>query len=84
MSLSTFYDAFRAVTAQTPLQYLKEIRLNRARQAMIWEGVTAARAAAQVGYSSPSQFSREFKRRYGRTPTQEVKWAVASGEWQSG
>ena len=80
MSLSTFYDAFRAVTAQTPLQYLKEIRLNRARQAMVWEGVSAKKAAAQVGYSSPSQFSREFKRRFGRTPTEEVEWATTSGE----
>jgi len=80
MSASTFYEAFKAVTAQSPLQYLKEIRLSRARQIMIWEGTSATRAASMVGYGSASQFSREFKRRFGRAPTQEVEWAAANRE----
>jgi AraC-like DNA-binding protein len=67
-------------TSQSPLQYLKEIRLNRARQILLWEGSTAHRAALRVGYGSASQFSREFKRRFGRPPSQERAWAVASGE----
>ena len=80
MSVSSFYDAFRAVTSLSPLQYLKEIRLNRARQIMLWEGMSAKRAATRVGYSSPSQFSREFKRRFGRPPGEERRWALATGE----
>ncbi len=80
MSASSFYEAFRAVTSLSPLQYLKEIRLHRARQIMVWEGVSAKRAARSVGYSSDSQFSREFKRRFGRPPGQERQWAIQTGE----
>lgn len=80
MSVSAFYDAFKAVTSHSPLQYVKEIRLNRARQILLWEGASAKRAASSVGYSSASQFSREFKRRFGRPPGQERQWALASGE----
>lgn len=83
MSPSTFYDAFKSVTSYSPLQYLKEIRLTRARQLLVWEGSTANRAARQVGYSSASQFSREFKRRFGRPPGEERAWAVAAGELQA-
>lgn len=80
MSESMFYVAFRSITTKSPLQYLKEIRLNRARQIMLWEGTNAQQAAARVGYGSPSQFSREFKRRFGRPPSQERAWAMESGE----
>lgn len=80
MSASTFYDAFKAVTALSPLQYVKEIRLNRARQIMVWEGISAKRAAVSVGYGSATQFSREFKRRFGRPPARERAWAIESGE----
>ncbi len=80
MSGSTFHEAFKAVTSLTPLQYLKEIRLNRARQIMVWEGVSAKRAATRVGYTSASHFSREFKRRFGRPPGRERAWAMESGE----
>ena len=82
MSVSTFYEAFKSVTSLSPLQYLKEIRLNRARQIMLWEGASAQLAASQVGYSSASQFSREFKRRFGRPPAEERAWALQSGEMQ--
>lgn len=80
MSDSTFYEAFKAITSFSPLQYLKEIRLNRARQLLLWEGASAKHAAGQVGYRSLSQFSREFKRRFGRPPREERTWAVATGE----
>lgn len=80
MSSSTFYEAFRAVTSLSPLQYLKEIRLDRARHLLLWEGVSAKRAATRVGYGSASQFSREFRRRFGRSPREERAWAIRSGE----
>lgn len=82
MSPSSFYDAFKAVTSHTPLQYVKEIRLTRARQVMLWEGSSAAEAARRVGYGSATQFSREFKRRFGRPPAAERDRALASGELQ--
>ncbi|MBZ0113141.1 MAG: AraC family transcriptional regulator [Thermoanaerobaculia bacterium] len=80
MSESTFYEAFKAVTSRSPLQYLKEIRLNRARQLLVWEGEAAQQAALRVGYGSASQFSREFKRRFGRSPSAERAWALEMGE----
>lgn len=80
MSTSTFYEAFRSVTSLSPLQYLKEIRLDRARQLLVWDGASARRAATAVGYTSASQFSREFKRRFGRSPREERAEAIASGE----
>ncbi len=72
MSVSAFYRAFRAVTSSSPLQYLKSIRLQKARTLMIQEGVGAGVAADQVGYESPSQFSREFKRFFGNDPAYEA------------
>ena len=80
MSASAFFDAFKSVTSLSPIQYVKEIRLNRARQIMIWEGASAKRAARRVGYVSASQFSREFKRRFGRPPAKERVWALEAGE----
>jgi AraC-like DNA-binding protein len=72
MSVTTFHHAFKAVTATSPLQYVKSVRLHRARMLMVHEGHTAATAAAAVGYESPSQFGREWKRLFGNTPTVEV------------
>jgi AraC-like DNA-binding protein len=68
MSVSTFHHNFKAVTATSPLQYLKTIRLHKARMLMAVEGVSAGRAADRTGYQSASQFSREFKRFFGATP----------------
>ena len=68
MSLSSFHRAFRQVTSETPLQYLKKIRLNKAKDLIVAEGKQATQAAIMVGYSSPSQFSREFKRHFNATP----------------
>lgn len=68
MSLSTFHEHFKAVTASSPLQYVKNVRLHKARMLMVHEGLTAATAALSVGYESASQFSREFKRFFGAAP----------------
>ena len=68
MSVSTFHAHFKAVTASSPLQYIKAIRLHKARLMMVHDGVGAAEAALQVGYESASQFSREFKRLFGAAP----------------
>jgi AraC-like DNA-binding protein len=68
MSVSTFHAHFKSVTASSPLQYLKTIRLHKARMLMVHDGLSAAGAALQVGYESASQFSREFKRHFGGAP----------------
>lgn len=68
MSVSGFHRAFRQVTNETPLQYLKKIRLNKAKDLIVTDGKQATEAAALVGYTSPSQFSREFKRHFNATP----------------
>lgn len=68
MSLSGFHRAFRDVTAETPLQYLKKIRLMKAKDLIALEGRRASEAAMLVGYTSPTQFSREFKRYFNSTP----------------
>jgi AraC-like DNA-binding protein len=78
MSVSTFHTHFKAVTGSPPLQYLKSIRLHRARLLMVQEGETAARAARLVGYQSASQFSREFKRFFGETPAADADKVNAS------
>lgn len=72
MSVAAFHAYFKAVTHTTPIQYLKTTRLHKARLLMVQDGVTAATASHLVGYESPSQFSREFKRFFGRTPSQET------------
>jgi AraC-like DNA-binding protein len=72
MSVSVFHHHFKLVTASSPLQYLKRIRLDRARMLMLHDGYNASTAAHAVGYESPSQFSREFKRLFGATPGEEA------------
>lgn len=73
MSVPAFHANFRTVTQTSPIQYIKSTRLHQARLLMIRDGVTAAAASARVGYESASQFSREFKRLFGRTPVEEVR-----------
>jgi AraC-like DNA-binding protein len=68
MSVSVFHHHFKLVTANSPLQYLKRIRLDRARTLMTLDGYNAGTAAHAVGYESASQFGREFKRLFGVTP----------------
>lgn len=72
MSVPTFHAHFKAITHTSPMQYLKSTRLHQARLLMLRNGYSVALAASQVGYESGSQFSREFKRLFGRTPTDEV------------
>ena len=74
MSVPSFHAHFRTVTDTSPMQYLKSTRLHQARLLMLRNDISAATACAQVGYESASQFSREFKRLFGRTPQQEIQW----------
>jgi len=72
MSNSAFHHNFKEVTATSPVQYLKSVRLHKARQLMLQDGINAGAAANMVGYESQSQFSREFKRFFGASPSEEV------------
>jgi AraC-like DNA-binding protein len=72
MSPSAFHLHFKGVTAMSPLQYQKRLRLQEARRLMLGEGLDAAEAAFRVGYESPSQFSREYRRMFGAPPRQDV------------
>jgi AraC-like DNA-binding protein len=72
MSTSTFHHHFRQVTAMSPLQYQKWLRLNEARRLMLAENQDATTAAFQVGYESPSQFSREYGRLFGAPPLRDI------------
>jgi AraC-like DNA-binding protein len=73
MSVAAFHHYFKLVTASSPLQYLKRIRLDQARRLMAHDGYNASTAARAVGYESASQFSREFKRLFGVTPVEEAE-----------
>lgn len=67
-----FYRHFKAVTAMTPIQYQKRLRLLKARRLLIFEPRDAAAIAFSVGYESASQFSREYARMYGLPPVRDV------------
>ncbi|SIR40992.1 AraC-type DNA-binding protein [Shewanella morhuae] len=73
MSLSAFYTHFRSVTAMTPLQFQKSLRLNEARRLMLTENLDAMTTTFKVGYESPSQFSREYRRFFGQSPLKDTK-----------
>ena len=72
MSPSAFHLHFKAVTALSPLQYQKRLRLQAARLLMLGDGFDAAETAFRVGYESPSQFSREYRRMFGAPPRRDV------------
>jgi AraC-like DNA-binding protein len=72
LSTSSFHLHFKNVTAVRPLQYQKRMRLQEARSLMLEEKLDAAEAAFRVGYESPSQFSREYRRMFGAPPRQDV------------
>jgi len=78
LSAASFHAHFKTVTATSPIQYLKATRLHKARLLMIQDGVSASRASSRVGYESASQFSREFKRLFGRTPVEEQRLVHAA------
>ncbi len=73
MGMSTLHHHFRALTAMSPLQYQKQLRLVAARERMLVEGLDAASAAFEVGYESASQFNREYKRFFGQPPMRDIK-----------
>lgn len=73
LSVPAFHAHFKGVTQTSPIQYIKAIRLHQARLMMVRKGLNAATASEQVGYESPSQFSREFKRLFGRSPMDEAR-----------
>ena len=72
MSASSLHHHFKAVTAMSPLQYQKQLRLREARRLMLAEPLDAGAAAHRVGYESASQFSREYSRLYGLPPVRDV------------
>ena len=72
MSTSSLHQHFREVTAMSPLQYQKQLRLQEARRLILGNAMDAATAAHQVGYDSPSQFSREYRRLFGAPPIQDI------------
>src|SRR5215470_11819595 len=73
LGVSTLHHQFRALTAMSPLQYQKQLRLQRARERMLMEGMDATNAAYEVGYESVSQFNREYSRFFGQPPMRDVK-----------
>lgn len=73
MSVSSLHHRFKEVTAMSPMQYLKQLRLHEARRLMLTEGLDASAACYRVGYESPSQFSREYRRLFGAPPRREVE-----------
>lgn len=73
MSVSSFYEHFRALTSLSPLQFQKQLRLIEARRLMLAEGQMISNAAYAVGYESVSQFTREYGRMFGAPPARDIK-----------
>jgi len=73
MSVSSFHHHFKAVTAMSPLQFQKQIRLQEARRLMLGEGLDAASAGYRVGYNDAAHFNREYKRLFGLPPLRDVE-----------
>jgi AraC-like DNA-binding protein len=73
MSASAFHRAFKEITSESPMQYLKKVRLTKAKDLMVQENMKAYIAAGKVGYESASQFSREFKRYFGQSPAEMMR-----------
>jgi AraC-like DNA-binding protein len=73
LSVSAFHNHFRIVTAMSPLQFQKRMRLSEARRLMFTEHMDATTAAFEVGYESPSQFSREYRRLFGGPPLRDIR-----------
>lgn len=72
MSLSSFHHHFKSVTAMSPLQFQKQIRLQEARRLMLGEDLDAASAGFRVGYEDPAYFSREYKKLFGAPPQRDI------------
>jgi AraC-like DNA-binding protein len=80
MSPSALHHRFKAVSGMSPLQYQKQLRLHEARRLMFADGLECAAAGHRVGYESPSQFSREYRRLFGAPPRQEIAKLKESGQ----
>ncbi len=74
MSVPSYHVHFKGLTGNSPMQYVKAMRLHEARLMIARQSRTIAEVAASVGYASPAQFSRDFKRHFGRTASEEIKW----------
>lgn len=74
MSVPSYHVHFKDLTGSSPMQYVKALRLHEARLMIARQIGTIAEAAASVGYASAAQFSRDFRRHFGRTASEEVKW----------
>ena len=72
MSASALHQHFKTVTSMSPLQYQKQLRLQEARRLILAQAMDAALAGHSVGYDSPSQFSREYRRLFGAPPRQDI------------
>jgi AraC-like DNA-binding protein len=79
MGVSTLHHHFRALTAMSPLQYQKQLRLHAARERMLIDGLAAASAAFEVGYESASQFNREYSRFFGQPPMRDIRTLRSPG-----
>jgi transcriptional regulator GlxA family with amidase domain len=79
MGASTLHHHFRMLTAMSPLQYQKQLRLQSARTLMLNNGLDAASAAFEVGYESATQFSREYSRFFGQPPMRDVRALLSPG-----
>ena len=79
MGVSTLHHYFRVLTAMSPLQYQKHLRLQAARGRMLMDGLDAASAAFEVGYESASQFNREYSRFFGQPPMRDIKTLRSPG-----
>ncbi|MGZ2487969.1 AraC-like DNA-binding protein [Rhizobium pisi] len=74
MSVPSYHVHFKKLTGSSPMQYVKAMRLHEARLMIARQSRTIADVAASVGYVSPAQFSRDFRRHFGRTASEEAKW----------
>ncbi|MGH9545393.1 MAG: AraC family transcriptional regulator N-terminal domain-containing protein [Terriglobales bacterium] len=79
MGVSTLHHHFRLLTAMSPLQYQKQLRLHAARERMLMDGLDAASAAFEVGYESASQFNREYSRFFGQPPMRDIRTLRSPG-----
>jgi AraC-like DNA-binding protein len=84
MSISRLHHQFKAITAMGPLQYQKLLRLQEARRLMLSGSKNVTTAALEVGYESPSQFSREYRRLFGLPPHRDISWLRENQEATEG